>query len=330
MRPSELKSLRVFLAAIGEEVASFRNVFKDRATAVTNQCVAEKESHKKEREKISHSIDELTNQKNQADKATETNQQRRHGEILVPQWITAVATVLAFIAASIYAAIAAKQLGEMHEASKAAREQLIETQNALGTNMSQFDRTMSQTIAQTSAQLKSAKAAIDAVNASRDQMRLDQRAWIGTSDINPGEFSEKTGFPVAVSFLNSGKTPATHIHVSVKYLISPTPLRGPSADLIKSLSYFSSSDIAPQGKLVQGFGWVFAAGKTYAPEEISGNQGIEAHYKQISDGSVSLYYFGTIRYDDIFGRHWNTNYCIFLADPQKKMFAYCDEFNDIH
>jgi len=49
----------------------------------------------------------------------------------------------------------------------------------------------------------------------------------------------------------------------------------------------------------------------------------------IKNKSLFLYYFGILKYDDIFGGHWETQYCVYLADPDTKELGFCDAFNDL-
>jgi hypothetical protein len=128
MRPSELKSLKGFLAAIGEEIASFRNVFKDGATSISDQNKANQQSQEYQREQILHAIDDLTNQKNQSDGTSEANQNRRHRQNLWVQWTLAGVTFLAFTAAAIYAGFAYFTLREAQKQTTAAQKTMCEIQ----------------------------------------------------------------------------------------------------------------------------------------------------------------------------------------------------------
>jgi hypothetical protein len=124
MRPSDLKSLRGLLDRVRGELSSIREAIEESTASVSNQRVGQQKSEEDKREKIGHAIDNLAHQEDQSCNTAEANQDRRHGQNLLPYWITAIATCLAFIAASIYAGIAAFQLGEMKVASQTAQNQL--------------------------------------------------------------------------------------------------------------------------------------------------------------------------------------------------------------
>jgi hypothetical protein len=59
-------------------------------------------------------------------------------------------------------------------------------------------------------------------------------------------------------------------------------------------------------------------------------QDIRDHFQQIKSKQLILYYFGTLQYEDIFGSKHTTNYCVFLAEPDLKGLAYCQDFNDLN
>ncbi len=137
MRPSEIKTLRAVHESIRAEIASLREAVERGTAAVSNERAAGQESHQKEQDQVSHAINELSHQQSQGDSAAETNQERRHGQNLVPQWVVALGTWLAFITAAIYAYEAHKQLGTMRDSlsevqtqTTLMKQQLIATENA--------------------------------------------------------------------------------------------------------------------------------------------------------------------------------------------------------
>lgn len=60
---------------------------------------------------------------------------------------------------------------------------------------------------QTAAQMQSAQTAEDTVKTARDQMRMDQRAWIAVKDVHGASTSPM------VTFINTGRTPALDVKV---------------------------------------------------------------------------------------------------------------------
>jgi hypothetical protein len=60
-----------------------------------------------------------------------------------------------------------------------------------------------------------------------------------------------------------------------------------------------------------------------------GNTALAAKFQDIKARKTFVYYFGILKYDDIFGKHRTTQYCIFLANPDTKETGFCDAFNDL-
>jgi hypothetical protein len=210
MRPSELKSLKGFIAAIREEIASFRDVFKEGAASISDQNKAHQQSEEYQREKILHSIDNLANQKNESDSTSETNQNRRHRQNLWVQWTLAGFTFLAFAAAAIYAEIAARQLIEATKATEAATKSANIAACALRENQRQFQETLGEMKGQTSIQRDAASATQDAANAAKraadianETLHITQRAYI-TVPTPTLDFDRHT---VTISLVNVGHIP---------------------------------------------------------------------------------------------------------------------------
>ena len=216
MRPSELKSLKGFVDAIREEIASFRDVVKDRATAIANQHAAGNESHRNEWEQVSHAANELSHQIHERDSAAEFGQGRRHGQNLLVQWILAIATMLAFVAAAIYAGIAARQLGEMQLDREIAAKQLTVAQNGVDTEMSHFDRTMDQILPQTAAETRAAEAAEDANDRATKFFREQQSPELSLS-VSPHDFGKQDA-SIEVALKNSGRSGASNL--SLRWFIT--------------------------------------------------------------------------------------------------------------
>lgn len=183
-----------------------------------------------------------------------------------------------------------------------------------------------------------AKNALDASNrqsqasldASIGSSRLDQRAWVGVLDLVPRDFSETSGMPVVVVFFNSGKTPARNVQISSMFRIVAVPMYGPSPENIKHLIFRPAQSIAPQGRYNQILGERIPSGDISTPPEIQGLQTIISEFQDIKAKRHILYYFGILKYDDVFGHSRETEFCIYLADPDSKQFAFCRDFNDLN
>jgi hypothetical protein len=112
------------------------------------------------------------------------------------------------------------------------------------------------------------------------------------------------------------------------YVTSPIPLSGPSTENIKQLGFRPAQSIAPQGFYHHNIGAEAAAEGTTAAQ-LQGQQQLISEYKFIKDKRLFLYYFGILKYDDVFGNPRETQYCIYLANPDTKEVGMCDAFNDL-
>jgi hypothetical protein len=190
---------------------------------------------------------------------------------------------------------------------------------------------------QSSAMQSAAKAANAQTDISRHSLdatitasRLDQRAWIGVLDPMPGDFSEATGFPVTVVFFNSGRTPASNVQSAAGFKISPSAISGPSPEDINQLTFRPGQSIAPQGRFSEALRVILPSGDISTPGERKGLQDVISRFQLIKAKKVVLYIYGILKYDDAFGKHRTTNFCIFMADPDTKRFGFCDNFNDLN
>ncbi len=82
-------------------------------------------------------------------------------------------------------------------------------------NKRQFNDTLVQMKLQTAAQMQSAQSAADAIQTTQKQMLLDQRAWVGFSDLTT---KYTAGNQLAGSvIINNGRTPARNIHAIIVF-----------------------------------------------------------------------------------------------------------------
>ena len=176
------------------------------------------------------------------------------------------------------------------------------------------------------AQAQSSRASVAAI---QEQMKIDQRAWVGMLAVTDVSFNKTDGLLATISFLNSGKTPASNVELCKGYRLSEVPLSGPTPEDIKGIGGCGPGKaIGPQGKFNIGWGHAWPA----EPTTTAQHQGLSeflAKYQAIKDKKLFAYFFGTIKYDDAFANRRETDFCIFLADPDKPQIGGCDTFNDI-
>jgi hypothetical protein len=244
----------------------------------------------------------------------------------------AVFTALLFVLNGITVLILSNQLKEMHEGgvdthalAQASSDQADAAQQFSDT-AEDINGDINGAVDQLEAAAKNTRTTI---RSAQTQFRDEQRAWVGFQDTASGEFSEKTGWVVRVIFFNSGRSPARNVQESSMFRLSPNPLPGPLQTDIKQLVFRPAQSVAPQSKLNLDMG-EFKSGEPFTEDQTQGQQLIMSHFQEIRDKKYFLYYFGIVKYDDVFGGPHETQYCIFLANPTTKEVGICDAFNDLN
>jgi hypothetical protein len=175
-----------------------------------------------------------------------------------------------------------------------------------------------------------AKNAETNIKSSQDSFRSEQRAWVGfqgTGQITG--FTETEPMKIPITFFNSGRTPARNVQISAKFITSPVAITGPTEEFIGQLVFTPAQSIAPQGNYRPILGAEYLA-ETSTQEQRHGQEVLVSQYKAIKEKRVFLYLYGILKYDDIFGNHRQTQWCIFLANPDTKEIGVCDAFNDLN
>lgn len=267
---------------------------------------------------------------------------------------TATATVWIAVFTVVLAAVGALTLFEVieggtdtHNLAVAAGNQATWTQRLATSAGTQADRTKDladrmkeqadrtktmadQAIVQANAGKELAQNSVDTLHNTQNAFRDEQRAWIGVEGTNNIKgFSETEPWRVTVIFFNSGRTPARNVQTSGMFITSPVPIAGPSEQQAAQLTFRPAQSIAPQGNYREAIGADFA-GEAATPHQILGQQTLLSQYNQIKNRELFLYYFGVLKYDDVFGKTHQTQFCIMLADPATKEVGICDAFNDLN
>jgi hypothetical protein len=160
--------------------------------------------------------------------------------------------------------------------------------------------------------------------------RDEQRAWLGVIDAITVEFAETKGWQAMVIFSNSGRSAARNVQISGMYKLSNVPIPGPSPEDIRQLIFRPAQSVAPQGRYNAALGGIHF-GEPTAPIQTLGNQIVVSRFQDIKAKTIILYYFGILKYDDVFGNPRETQYCIFLSDPGgTNRPDFCDGFNDLN
>ncbi|MEW6600932.1 MAG: hypothetical protein AB1499_08170 [Nitrospirota bacterium] len=173
----------------------------------------------------------------------------------------------------------------------------------------------------------SAKQAKDALDATIDNFRLEQRAWVGVEGVLPPEYKDgnkkiyvKSGQPMktGVTIKNTGKTPALKIQsiVSMFYWMSNHKFVPTFDKQVKGAERPSTTVLQPGGT------YILIAPPI--PEEGVIN---EADIANITNSRQILYIAGKITYEDVFNRQHSTFFCMYLT-PTLTNFSHCNGHNE--
>ena len=234
--------------------------------------------------------------------------------------IMASASVIIALATIAYAGIAFYQL-------KVMSTTLSEMKNSGDKTVSQTDRIITEANRLAASSEKTAQQGKRALDATIQQSRLEQRAWVGVvHTISPG-YKEgeqnvyvKDGQPIkmGVTIVNSGKTPARNVHtnVSVFYLKS-------TDEFVPTFNELTTIGAEPSTTVIQpsAFSSINAGP---IPEVGSINK---TDIANITNGRYILYIAGKITYEDVFKRPHSTLFCLFL-DPSLTVFNTCKNHNE--
>ncbi len=161
---------------------------------------------------------------------------------------------------------------------------------------------------------KTVGQARDALNASIEASRNDQRAWVGITRIEIRSLQPGQKIEINTPLQNSGKTAAVDVRTRSFVHISDTPV---------NITAFVASRHDP-----------FQARMTIFPNIQDANITIvspfpysEAEIAAIKNGRKLMYAFGEIKYRDVFGRLHHTFFCGIYATTTPNNMRFCNEYN---
>jgi len=327
MRPSELKSLRGFLAEIREDIASFRDVFKERSASIANQKIAQQQSNEEEWRKTQEILSRPRRTDPDEQTKSEANLRRRHWQNFGMQGALMLGTWLAFAAAAIYAELAYKQWCTMNNtyvqiqkqtklAGDAAYDACLNAQAAQATFLQiQKDSIDSHATAlavvkQTEAQIEAAKAIIT----------------IFPKMPSPQDDLKTASIDVHYSLRNAGKSSANTVDLKVKaVLLSDKEVLHISKDKFDSSwgKFFGPGDevppkpTTPEEKPAPIFTVVIdSAGKAID------RSSPEAKRFFSGTGNEEVFFYGNLDFTDFAGRHkWRFCVPLHKTDPDIRSLA---------
>jgi hypothetical protein len=203
-----------------------------------------------------------------------------------PNRIQAIFTALIFFVTTAYAIVAYYQWREIKRTSDATQ---------IAANAAKVSADIGAT---------TNKLAERNLKATQDQLRLDQRAWIGVKRVNVSTLPAPWFATITVS--NTGKTPALHMkEISVPELIPKG--NNPDFSTEKIKSKYEGSSVAPQTKV--DIIYPFSSSKKINISIAEEKRKMDEDFGKFRQGDLIYYVHGTIFYDDVFHKHHWVTFC---------------------
>jgi hypothetical protein len=166
-----------------------------------------------------------------------------------------------------------------------------------------------------------------ALTATIEASKADQRAWFGISDFEVlyyDPIDSSTPFRMQIIFRNSGKTPALRVRLATRMWASDSIVDGPGDAEIRQVE---DSVKATRERYVTAPG---ASRKAIFLDNGTARNMVTSNYKAIQERKRFFYFFGQIDYDDVYQRPHTTRFCLWLAEPETKQLAHCENDNEMN
>jgi len=156
---------------------------------------------------------------------------------------------------------------------------------------------------------------------SVQNMHVDQRAWISAKQPHIVAFSEGNPFQLTVPFLNTGKTPALNVEEAISWEVpdKSKTMSKPTKEMISALAFVFYGALGPQDR---------------AQMQVVNND-VTKFYSAVQSRQAFLYFYGEVRYGDIFGGKHSTTFCVLyvpaniIASHEAEMTP-CESGNDMN
>src|ERR1035438_24270 len=213
--------------------------------------------------------------------------------------------------------IAAANLIESHQKQIVDdnKKILSDNRNALAESLAENRREIDLTIKQNRQAFEISERDIKRVlDASIEASRTDQRAWVGVIEVaSPPELRQGTVLNSTVTISNQGKTPAYNVIQRAGFRIIKNGDQFDPEREVAASSPQTQGIIMPSGKRELSICTLGAIGSQRADE--------------LNSGEYRLFLFGKITYDDAFGRHHQTRFCMVMEIPSPHSFSPYDDYD---
>lgn len=171
----------------------------------------------------------------------------------------------------------------------------------------QTDKLLEQVTNQSKAARDNADAAKKTIEIAQENIRLDQRAWVGIKGgILKGEIKQGQKLSFVVEFQNTGRTPALDVIATTGYnFIYPTKQRVMSG---------RSQDLS--GGSVASPNFTFTISRDFSEKDV-----------QRLENKEAIFVYGMITYRDIFNNKHTTYFCTYYDGQAHPNFSFCRTLN---
>ena len=219
-------------------------------------------------------------------------------------WLITFATIAMAVTSYLQWDVIRSQLREMQSSST----QTEEIKKELGRIANTMENTSIENRKALSATIAENRKVLDQ---SIESSRLDQRAWVGGTEVIKPEIRADAGLIFGVRIGNSGKTPALKVQSRLRVLSAPSTT--PFSPTFGTVPGIVSNTAMQPGMTAILF---------TSPMILNTRQ-----LEQIKSGDRMLYLYGRIAYEDIFQKPHRSFFCVFLTKDTTAMQS-CDTYND--
>ena len=166
------------------------------------------------------------------------------------------------------------------------------------------------------------RQSLKSLNATIEQSRLEQRAWVGIDNWVLEKFEVGAPVVLKVRVMNKGRTPAVDVRAggTAGRIVSNDHTPAQVADILKEefnkITLVQMPTISPQN------------GEEFIEDEV-GNLDT-SRFNAVSSGVSTWYAVGRVTYKDVFHRDQWFTYCLRLEFTNKNpSITYCDTNNDM-
>lgn len=222
--------------------------------------------------------------------------------------------LVVLVAYTIFTGVMMLSTQQAADAAKTSADVAVATLNSSGITV---NKTLAEMKRQSDAMRDNVDIALDGIKISKmsidkaeSRSRLDQRAWMGIESIS-GKPEVDKPFIISIKFKNSGDSPAKNAKIQTWNQIDKSDIP-PRFDVVgqRIKGMDSTGIVAPGGHVISSI-------KVYSGEPIT-----KTVFDSINNGERSVFVFGMLTYDDIFGQHHWITYCYCLTPGGDKYIAY--------